>query len=220
MSIRVVVHAEGSKETGAITLRPKPGSALTEDQLGAAHILVRRCVIAASGAPQAAIRLLEPLRLRTGRVARGSSLLDGNTLRQLLAWPLRETRPDLAVLLIDADGYPDRRRELGEWTKGAMLQPVIGVAVQEFEAWLVADDAAVGAALRLAFPTPSAPESMAPGEAKKLLEAAIGQQGAGPQQIRRTIAALADLDRVAKRAPAFQHFRTDLAAAVRDLGVG
>jgi hypothetical protein len=217
MSIRVVVHAEGSKETGAITLRPRPGSALTEDQLGAAHIRVRRSLVADTGAPEAAIRLVEPLRLPTGRVARGSSLLDRDSLRKLLAWPVRETRPDLAVLIVDADGKPDRRRALCEWTRDAMFQPVIGVAVQEFEAWLVADDVAVGTALRSGFPTPAEPESMAPGEGKRLLEAAIARLGADSQQVRRTVASLADLDRVAKRAPAFQRFRSDLAAAVQGL---
>ncbi len=99
-----------------------------------------------------------------------------------------------------------------------MLPPVIGVAVQEFEAWLVADDASVAKALRSAFPTPAAPESMMPGEAKRLLEAAIGAQGADGQAVRRTIAALEDLDRVAKRAPAFHSFRTELVAAVRGAG--
>jgi len=50
-----------------------------------------------------------------------------------------------------------------------------------------------------------------------LLEAAIAQQGADAQQIRRIIAALADLGRVSVRAPAFKRFRADLAAAVQSL---
>jgi hypothetical protein len=83
MSIRVVVLAEGSKETGAITLRPKSGIPLTEDQLGPAHVLVRRCLTDTSGAPEAAIRLIEPHRLGTGAVARGSNLL---------AWQCRNSR--------------------------------------------------------------------------------------------------------------------------------
>lgn len=217
MSIRVVVHAEGSKETGAIALRPKPGSSLTEDQFGAAHVLVRRCVGEAANAPEGAVQMVEPLRLGTGRVARGSSLLDRGNLRQLLSWPMRESRPHLAVVLVDADGKPGRSGELTDWTRDTILRPVIGVAIQEFEAWLISDDAAVSAGLGSGFPTPAAPESMAPGEAKRLLEACIARAGADAQQVRRTIAALADLDRLARRSPAFHLFRTDLAAAVRNL---
>jgi hypothetical protein len=214
MSLRVVVLAEGSKETGALAVRPAPGVALGSEELGAAHVLIRRCLVASSRMPEAAIHFQEPLRLASGSVARGASLRNREALRKLLAYPPRGNRPDLAILLVDADGDPDRRRELEAWTWDAIVVPVVAVPIQEFEAWLVADHVAVARAVHLEFPTPMAPEAMEPGVAKRLLEARIGEAGADPQQVRRTIADSADLERIADRAPSFQRFRADLAASL------
>lgn len=214
MTVRVVVHAEGGRETGAIAQRPAPGTALTDEQLGAAHALVRRCVVASTRVPDAAVQMLEPLRLGTGRVARGSDLLEPDAVRRLLAWPPNK-RPDLAVILVDADGRTDRLARLREWTNNALLRPAIGVAIQEFEAWLISDEVAVSRALDDSFPTPPTPESMAPGEAKRLLDAAIGRSRVDGHLARRSIAAIASLELIARRSPAFREFHSDIGELLR-----
>ncbi len=215
MSLRVALHAEGSRETGAFGLSPKPGDALGPERLGAAHLLVRRCLVEGSPLPGGAIRFVEPLRTGTSRVARGSDFLDRATLRRLLTWLDSAIRPDLAVIIVDSDGDEGRRSRLLEWVADIPLPRVVAAAVQEFEAWLIADSAAVGRALGRSFPTPPAPETLRPRAAKKLLANAIAESGLDDAQARLSIAELAVLDGIAKRCPAFATLRADLAAAAR-----
>ena len=212
MSLRIVLLAEGTRETGNVALSPRPGDSLDAIRLGPAHVLVRRCLVAA-GLPEGAIRFVQPLRTGTGRAARGSDLLDRATLRRLLAWPDPTARPALAVIMIDADGEKHRRTDVLEWTEDAMLPRVVSVAVQEFEAWLLADEVAVSRALALPFPTQPAPEGLRPREAKALLANAIGAAGRDPVEARRTIAEVLDLGGVSARCPAFDLFRKDLGLA-------
>ena len=51
MSLRVVLLAEGGGELGAIGLRPAPGDRLRDEELGAAHVLVARCLERVRGIP-------------------------------------------------------------------------------------------------------------------------------------------------------------------------
>jgi len=214
MSLRLVVYAEGALETGVPHgPRTPPGNELQDDELGAAHILVRRCLSANGRLPDAAIRFHRPLRTDAGRVARGSDFLKVARLRKLLSWPPSPNRPDLAVVLVDADGDRSRKGTLDAGTAmvpGARLGRVIGVAIEEFEAWLVADDRAVSEGLHATFPTPKAPETMAPQEAKLLLAEAIALAGADPQVVRRTIAEKCGLDAISARCPSFADFRAEL----------
>lgn len=84
MSLRVVLYAEGSAEgTGMTTLFPAPGDELPPDCLGAAHILVRRCICSINPLPEAAIRFDSPLRFGI-RMPWGGMLKDRRVLRQLL----------------------------------------------------------------------------------------------------------------------------------------
>jgi hypothetical protein len=209
VSLRVVLYAEGGNETvGAPGLPPAPGAPLHDDDLGPGHVLVRRCVELARNVPAAAVRFEAPLRNVRGNVARGTALLHRETLRRLLSWPLADRRPDLAVVLVDGDEDAGRRARLHEIVSDLPVSKVVGVAVQEFEAWLLADHAAVRQALGAAQALPSDPEGMARREAKALLVALVGDRS--ERSMRLTLASLCDLDVVRRRCPAFDVFMRDL----------
>ena len=215
MSLRAVLYAEGGNETaGEPGLPPAPGAALLEDDLGSGHVLVRRCLELTRGVPAAAVRFEAPLRDRRGNVARGAALLQRETLRQLLSWPLPRMRPELVVVLVDCDEDPGRKARLEEIVAGIAVSTVIAVAVQEFEAWLVADHRAVCQALDATLSAPKEPERMARREAKGLLATWMGDRTAVDQRgIRRTLAGLCDLDIVRRRCTAFDQFLRDLDGA-------
>lgn len=216
MSLRVVVYAEGSGES-ARGLPPAPGESLEEGALGAAHILVRRCLDMDAGIPVAAVRFDSPLRTR-GRMPRGSDFLHPPTLAQLLTWPRPDKQPGLAVVIVDADGDSRRKPMLDEAVSKVRVNRVVAVAVQEFEAWLIADEAAAAAVLGQRLSRSKAPEQMARREAKVLLKdwiEASRQTGAAAWELRRGIADRADLAVIAERCPAFAIFRQELTQAVQ-----
>jgi Domain of unknown function (DUF4276) len=185
---------------------------LLEDDLGPGHILVRRCLEQTRNIPAPAVRFEAPLRDRRGNVARGTALLHRETLRQLLSWPLAHKRPDLVVILVDCDEDPSRRARLEEFVTDVVVSKVIAVAVQEFEAWLIADHAAVCKALDAAPIAPKDPERMARREAKGLLASWMGGRPESSERgIRMTLANLCDLDVVRRRCPAFDELLRALA---------
>jgi hypothetical protein len=154
---RVVIYAEGPGElAGRKRYDRAPGSPLTEMELGAAHLLVRRCLDRCRNLSPESIIFEEPLRTPRGPRARGSMLLDEGTLRPLLTWP-QSTRPHLAVVLVDADGKQGRQQELESFVEGLSTQVAIGVAIQEFEAWLIADAEALKSVLHKPLPSPRPP---------------------------------------------------------------
>ncbi len=161
--------------------------------------------------PEGAVRFQRPLRTGRGLVPRGSQLLDKATLRRLLSWPPGPRRPELAVVLLDADGDRQRGAAIEQAVGDLPVRRVIGLAVQEFEAWLISDEKAVSQAIGSPFPTQKAPERMKPREAKALLFDWIGRTGADDRTARLTIAAAADLGAIGSRCPAFRDFRSKLA---------
>jgi len=211
--MRVVLYAEGIGELGGGGgLQPAPGSPLLDEMLGPAHVLVRRCLEAESRIPPKAIQFVSPLRIGA-RLAKGSDLLSRESLRRLLTFPLAERRPDLAVVLVDADGDLSRQKMLEGYVADVPLSHVIGVAIQEFESWLVADVAALSTALRPGFSQTPAPESLGRREAKGLLIGWVQEQSddkAKQRELRREIAKHANLDTIAKRCGAFEDFRRAL----------
>jgi hypothetical protein len=214
VSCRVVLYAEGVGDVGGeVSSLPPPTETLAEFHLGPAHALVRRCIARETSVPEQAVTFLSPLRPR-GRHARGSDLHDRNSLRQLLTWPNKNRRPDLAVVLVDGDGRHDRRSTLREFVDGISTPHVVGVAIQEFEAWLIADHGAVVGALSPAPEQPSHVESLSPRQAKTLLgqwiSTAGDPDGAG---VRLTLARTCNLT-VLDRLSAFQSFRQDLRSAL------
>jgi hypothetical protein len=213
VSLRVVLYAEGGNETaGEIGLPPAPGTTLIEDNLGAGHILLRRCLELTRNIPAPAVRFEAPLRDRRGNVARGTQLLHRETLRQLLSWPLAHKRPDLVVVMVDGDEDPSRRAKLEEHVSDLAVAKVIAVAVQEFEAWLIADHAAVCSALDATPIAPKDPERMARREAKALLASWMGAHPeSSARSIRKTLANRCDLDVVRRRCSAFDDLLRALA---------
>lgn len=211
---RVVLYGEGVLDTGGESAYlPTPLDPLAGEHLGAAHILVRRALANARKIPHAAVQFLSPKRLRNGRPARGSDLLDRVTLRQLLAFPSEPRRPTLAVVLVDQDGKVGRGAEIERHVDGLMVSRVVGVAVEEFEAWLIADDVRVGDVSGVASGTSPAPESLPPRAAKKHLDRALEQAGLDRLDARRRIAEACDLARLRERCPAFAEFSKRLAVA-------
>jgi uncharacterized protein DUF4276 len=210
MSLRIALYAEGGGETGH---GPGFGEILSEEELGPAHDLVRRCITEAKALPEGAVLFQRPLRLR-GKTPRGSDLLVATSARKLLAWPPGSRAPEFAVFLVDGDGDPSRRATVEHATVGALVETVIGVATQEFEAWLIADDVAVSRAMGATFPTQKNPEEMKPREAKNVLADAIGRAGSDPRVVRRTIARTCGLDVVSSRCPSFRRLREDLLSRV------
>jgi len=88
MTLRVVLYAEGSLESGK---RPRgiPGRDLASDEIGPAHILMRRVIADVSSIPEAAVTFVTPLRDRFGHHATGTRLHHGAALKRLLTWRWR-----------------------------------------------------------------------------------------------------------------------------------
>jgi hypothetical protein len=149
---------------------------------------------------------------------RGSDFLHAQTLAQLLTWPRPDKQPDLAVVIVDADGDSRRKPTLDEAVSKVRVSRVVAVAVQEFEAWLIADEVAAAAVLGQRLSRSKDPEQMARREAKELLKGWLEtstQTDSAAWELRRDIAARADLEVMAERCPAFDLFRHELIQAVR-----
>jgi hypothetical protein len=213
--VRVVVYAEGAGElAGSKSLQPAPGSLLTEEELGSAHLLVRRCLERTRGLTPDTVRFEEPLRTSRGRLARGSILHSRDTLRPLLSWVDPTKQPDLAVVLVDADGDDGRQSLLDSAIKGVLVEAVVAVAIQEFEAWLVADSDALKAVLRQTLAPPKPPERLSRRQAKELLQQWCEQHARSREasELRRDLARQCDLDTVAQKCTAFASFLRKLQA--------
>jgi hypothetical protein len=203
---RVVVYAEGPGElSGPDTSRQRaPGTSLTEDELGAAHLLVRRCLERSRALAPHSIQFEEPLRSR-GKLARGSMLHSRTTLRPLLFWADEDLRPDLAIVLVDADGKEERQAELDSALENLTGEAVAAVAIQEFEAWLIADPEAVKSVLRRPLSPPKPPERLGRRQAKELLQQWSDDHASkqDPAELRRQLVQHLDLDTVARACSSF-----------------
>ncbi|MDY7226499.1 DUF4276 family protein [Hyalangium rubrum] len=212
---RVVVYAEGAGELAGTSNFPRaPGSTLLEEELGSAHLLVRRCLEKSRGLDASLVQFEEPLRTGRGKLARGSILHSPNTLRPLLFWADPGRQPDLAVVLVDADGDEERQPLLDSALEGIPVEAVVSVAIQEFEAWLVADTAALQSVLRQPLAPPKPPEKLSRRQAKELLQQWCEQHARSRDaaEIRRDIARQCDLDTLRQQCTAFARFLHKLQA--------
>ncbi|MCA8975576.1 MAG: hypothetical protein KDC98_12710 [Planctomycetes bacterium] len=223
--MRIVLYAEGpGEDRGESAWLPAPGEPLSAQHRGAAHHLVARLLDADRGIPQQAVQFVSPLRYQ-GKPHRGSDLLQPKRLRRLLTFAAPTKRPQLAIVFIDEDGVSDRKRQVEASTAGLDLPRVIAVPVREFEAWLIADPRALADHLGIKT-TPSAPESMARGQAKQLLQQWIAEAmeripdqtdlGAHTWGTRRDLALNCDLEALG-RLGAFQRFRGELRAVASSI---
>jgi len=211
--VRVVVYAEGQGELkGAKNRKLSPGSPLTEEDLGSAHLLVRRCLERVRGVDPSAVRFEAPLHNTRGKVVKGSMLHSRDTLRPLLFWGGANKQPDLAIVLVDADGDAGRQRLLDEAIEGVPVKAVVAVAIQEFEAWLVADPDALKSILRKPLSVPKSPEKLSRREAKELLQQWCEEHARSRDaaELRRDLARQCDLDTLAQKCTAFASFLSKL----------
>ncbi len=212
---RVVVYAEGHGElAGSKSLQPAPGSALTEEELGSAHLLVRRCLERSRSLDASEVRFEEPLRTGRGKLARGSILHSPTTLRPLLFWADPNKQPDLAIILVDADGDDERQGLLDSALEGLLVKAIVSVAIQEFEAWLVADHSALKSVLHKPLAPPKPPEKLSRRQSKELLQQWCAEHASSRDaaELRRDIARECDLDVLARQCTAFASFLRKLQA--------
>lgn len=207
---RIVVVAEGFNEVPLGDWRLEPRDLLTESHLGSAHVLVRRLVLELASIPEEAVQFEEPLKYQNRR-ARGSLLL--KALPKLFRYPPGSV-PTLAVVFVDQDGVSDRERKLQEDSKKVGLPVALGVAVREFEAWLIADSVCVAAlAGALGVRSPSKVEKMANGAAKDWLHSVIPKDGTR-SSVRMELATGLNLQTVRRECPSFERFCASLAVAL------
>ncbi len=211
MSLRVVLYAEGGREVGGERAPRTPGERLEPGDLGPAHLLVRRLIAAERGLPEPAILFEAPLRLQ-GRVARGGALHERDHLRRLCTWLLRELQPQLVIVLVDADGETARAARLTTYVEGLASAPIIAVARQEFEAWLVADTRAASQVLDCPCSLDGDPEALEPREAKTTLTTWISRAELSDRDVKMSLAATLDLSVLRKRCPSFASFAQRLKA--------
>lgn len=216
----VVVHAEGPGDHGRPPPYAQPGHPLLEEDLGPAHELVRRTLELVHSLPPAAVDFRAPFKTGTGEALHGSRMLVPKLLDQALAgWLLASglPSPPLVVLLVDADEEPpeQRRQVLREALVGNGLTGATGVAVQEFESWLIADQAALTQVLGPGHAAPPTVEGMSRRQAKDLLgnwARAASREGRGPFHLRCELAAAVDLDVLTQGCPSYAAFRDEVAA--------
>ncbi|MFW5921319.1 MAG: DUF4276 family protein, partial [Polyangiales bacterium] len=127
--------------------------------------------------------------------------------------------PELVVVLVDADGEKQRRTSVQGHLATATVPAVVGVVIQELEAWLVADSDAVAGLLACEPPIDpsrlSNPEKLRPREAKSMLQQWIaGSENAIEEErlTRRRIAGRIDLEVLRSRCKAFADFVSELGA--------
>ncbi len=163
-----MVYAEGAGESaGAVSRLPAPGDALEELHLGPIHRLVERCI--REHKPDRSVQFLSPLRTPTGITAAGSSLRDRpRELRRLLTFPDSRRAPDLAIIVVDADGDSTLHQKLSAELATIPLSWVLAVPAPEFEAWLLADVATARRIFEVDLSEPRDPEALSPREAKRL----------------------------------------------------
>lgn len=199
-ALRVVLIAEGAGEVRPNPLR-FPLSTIPAEDWGPGHVLFARAIESRSSIPRLAVKFTEPLRTTRGAIAKGSAL-HGKTLRILLNYQPVD-RPDLMIVLVDADGDTTRKRTLEGLVADMPGTKLIAAAIQEFESWLVSDGdtlaRVVSAPLAKA---PQHPERLARNEAKALLQT-LSASVDDPAQARLSLAEQLDLEVVAKKCSSF-----------------
>ncbi|MEM9806767.1 MAG: DUF4276 family protein [Cyanobacteria bacterium P01_D01_bin.56] len=214
-AVCMVVHAEGPGDLGKTNWELSPGDSLQPEDLGPAHIIVQRILSEGIQIPAPAIDFVEPLRTKTGARPKGSQLLKPRILDEILiSWRLSQP---LIILLVDSDDQqPDERTAIlkNALTRNSLVGAV-GVAVKEFEAWLIADANALGQVIGKVDNACQLPEKLACQEAKQNLQKwtqDIAYSSRTSIDIRRELASAMNLDTVANLCPSFKAFRQELLA--------
>ena len=214
--MRIVLYSEGRKESNqSLFDLPSVGEPLPPDQLGPAHFLVRRILTKDGKHSDSAIRFDSPLRT-SNRLPRGGDFQNRGIVRQILSWFSAEREPDFSIVLVDSDGDTKRKAQLSSFVEGLSSRIVIGVAVMEFESWLIADWYCVGQVLQLPLQATPDPEAMAPRKAKETFAGWVSKSSTGKTEIqaRIEVAKLCNLETLKKRCRSYEDFASELCNAV------
>ena len=122
--------------------------------------------------------------------------------KRALRWVIHAEKQgyDAIILVIDEDGKPERIAELLQAQNHVFRFPrALGVAVKTFDAWMLADEAAIGKALACTISAPKSPERNR--DPKKACKALLASSATGLTQSEfyRQIAEYLDIEVVRKR---------------------
>jgi hypothetical protein len=187
--LRIGLIAEGQTELGPSVPYVKPedgGKLIPKENEGALHTLIRRELIDA-GLPDCDFVQRHPStkEIRKGKVTTGFGFLDPKYLSQIaITWKPEEV--DLIIILADADDKISERQKslisalkaiqenhLDASEKIIKDQSIGGLAIKNFEAWLLADFQTVSTILSIKIPKLSNLEES--DQTKKILENAIAE---------------------------------------------
>ncbi len=187
--LRIGLIAEGQTELGSSVPYVKPeegGKLIPRENEGALHTLIRRELID-SGLPDCDFVQRHPStkEIRKGKVTTGFGFLDPKYLSQIvITWKPEEV--DLIIILADADDKIfERQKSLKDALKAIqenhldasenviMDQSIGGLAIKDFEAWLLADFQTVSTILSIKIPELSNLEES--DQTKDILEKAIAE---------------------------------------------
>jgi hypothetical protein len=222
-SLRIGLIAEGEAELGPSVPYLKPeegGKPIDPSQEGALHTLIRR-ELARINIPDCEFIHRHPSiqEQRKSQVRRGHSILESRYLAQMtIAWQPEEI--DLIVIVVDGDNVlEERKRNLAKALavirdnhidaddKLVPDRSAGGLAIQNFETWLLADTDTVSQ--MLAVPIASIDHIENSADTKPIMEAAIAQstylkdQGGNqrPLLVRWNLANHLDLEVMRSRCP-------------------
>ncbi|MGN6368253.1 MAG: DUF4276 family protein [Phycisphaerae bacterium] len=125
---------------------------------GALECLIRRLL-----PPGTTLTQVEKIKMSDATIGHVSGR--GNRLTKRILFAMRhaiQLRCDALVLLIDEDGDRDRRPCILEAQESTAfpIQRAIGIAVQAFDAWMLADETAISVVLRKTIGCQPAPEEI------------------------------------------------------------
>jgi hypothetical protein len=166
---------------------------------GALETLVKRLLPAGVAASS-----IDKLKISDGKIGHISSGGDRLTKRILFALSFATRLGyDALVLVIDEDGYQDRRRSINQAQNSTLfpLQRAIGIAIQAFDAWMLADEKAISTTLGRPINCQPAPEELS---RPKDFFRALHRDAPHPPSLREVyaqIAEIADLELLLKRCP-------------------
>jgi hypothetical protein len=157
--------------------------------------------------------------LHRGQVVRGSQLQDPAILLRLLTWFPPQKPPELVVVLVDADGDTGRRTRMRKVAEGKVGSHVvvIAVAVEEFEAWLLADVKPWNAIGPAEHEELGNVEGRRPGRTKELVVRRARESGLPEAEVRHRVVSGLDLDVLSGASASFRQFVDDLRQASHNI---
>lgn len=227
MNLRITVYAEGATERTGLDkdtrLQSRPAEILPEEQLGPVHILIKRVISSPHLKQEPKIDFLTMNRIVEDRgkprphfrIPRGGDISNVKYIRQFLTNIMAKSNTHMVIIVFDADGNPGLKREIEDKIADIPTPHVIGMAIQEFEAWLIADQKTIVDRLKSNLNQSTDPEKMKRGEAKKLYNKWLNDSDdpediTTSSEIRIHIARNCNLEILKKRCPSIEQFTRDI----------